>query len=60
MPNSKSYVLFDIEARTFVGGSGPIFFNDVASAEAHIERLRSLEAYRPDPRQYDLVAVRGS
>jgi hypothetical protein len=58
--SSKSYVLFDIERRAFVGGGDPIFFENVEDAEAHADRLRGLESYRPEPREYDVVALRGS
>jgi hypothetical protein len=60
MSNSKSYVLFDIERRTFVGGGDPIFFSEVAEAEHHADRLAAMEEYRPEPRQFDVVAVRAT
>lgn len=57
---SRQFVLFDVERRAFVGGGDPIFFDNPEDVENHATRLQAMEEYRPEPRQFDLVGVRGS
>lgn len=52
-----AFVLYDAEARVFVGSAGPLHFDSEEQAYDHAARLNAQEGVRSDPREYAAVEV---